>query len=357
MSLKNYLPYTDKIQEHLEGVYARYRRLHSDPENCEPMIVVRKLSATEPTFGQMLADPLVMLQARLESFRQHLAFEDDTVPSVRVEFGTAQIPAAFGCPLHLSELNPPACGGHILQTAEAVDALEMPSVTAGWFGKFEEWVAIWNENKPDWVKWTVPDIQSAFNSAHLIRGNDIFSDFYDTPELVERLLDKVTDYMVEITRHVRRVMGAEPGWIHDWGCYWKGAARISNCSMQMISPELYRQYVMPRDRRFFEAIGGGRMHYCGKSRAVIDEFLTMPNISGLDVDSTLHDFWQVCESAPNHLILTPTSGFRVGSEEHKRLLSGDWPAKRNIIVGIWADTIGDEAGRELVRELRASIPH
>ncbi|MEI6070962.1 MAG: uroporphyrinogen decarboxylase family protein [Verrucomicrobiae bacterium] len=356
MSLKNDLPPTTQIQKRLEGIHARYRELHTNPEHCEPMVVLRMPAPSQPTCGQMLADPLVMLRAKLDGIRRHLAFEDDTAPAVRVEFGTAQIPAAFGCPLHLSELNPPACGGHILQNAEDVATLPMPTVTSGWFGKFEEWVAIWKENMPDWVKWVVPDVQSPFNSAHLIRGNDIFSDFYDAPESVECLLDKVTDYMIEVTHHVRKVMGAEPGWIHDWDCYWKGNARISNCSMQMISPELYRQYVLPRDRRYFDAIGGGRIHYCGKSRAVIEEFFAIPNISGLDVDSTIHDFWDVCEHAPKHLILTPTSGFRENSEELNRLLRGDWPAKRNIVVAVWVESIEPEAGRELVRKLRASIP-
>jgi len=356
MSLKNYLPYNARIQEHLDGVYARYRELYTNPERCEPMIVLRQPWPEQPTCAQMLADPLVMLQARLDAIRLQLASEDDTAPAVRVEFGTAQIPAAFGCPLHLSELNPPGGGGHILQTAAEVANLPMPSVTAGWFGKFEEWVAIWKANMPDWVKWQVPDIQSPFNSAHTIRGNDIFSDFYDAPEWVELLLDKVTDYMIEVTRHVRQVMAAEPGWIHDWGCYWKGNARISNCSLQMISPEQYRQYVLPRDRRFFDAIGGGRVHYCGTPRAIIDDFFTIPNISGLDVDATIHDFWELCESAPRQVILMPTSGFRENSQELDRLLSGDWPAKRNIVVSVRVGSIAPEEGRELVRKLRASIP-
>ena len=73
-------------------------------------------------------------------------------------------------------------------------------------------------------------------------------------------------------------------------------------------------------------------------------------------NSTIHDFWDVCEHAPKHLILTPTSGFRENSDELNRLLRGDWPAKRNIVVSVWSDSIEPEAGRELVRKLRASVP-
>ena len=35
----------------------------------------------------------------------------------------------------------------------------------------------------------------------------------------------------------------DPDWFFDWGALWKGAARISNCSMHMISPAL-----LPRAR-------------------------------------------------------------------------------------------------------------
>ncbi len=52
----------------------------------------------------------------------------------------------------------------------------------------------------------------------------------------------------------------------------------------MISPEFYRDHVLARDIEFYEAIGGGRMHYCGTTDAVIDEFFKAPLITRLDVD-------------------------------------------------------------------------
>ena len=155
-----------------------------------------------------------------------------------------------------------------------------------------------------------PDIQSAFNSAHLIRGNDLLTDFYDQPEVVDMLLDKVTDYMIAITGHLKAMISDNREWFFDWGMLWKGAARISNCSMQMISPELYFRHVMPRDIRFFESIGGGRMHYCGITDDVIDEFFKVASITGLDVDFAYHDFYSLCERAPKRVVLLISKGLR-----------------------------------------------
>jgi hypothetical protein len=251
--------------------------------------------------------------------------------------------------------NLPAAGSHVLSRAADVHTLAIPSVDAGWYGKLDEWTRLWKDHIPKGIHIQHPDIQSAFNSAHLIRGNDILTDFYDDPDAVDELLDKVTDFMIQITRHTKATISSDPEWFFDWGSMWKGFARISNCSMQMISPELYRKHVLPRDVRFFETVGGGRMHYCGITGAVIDDFFRVPSITGLDVDCSRHDFFKICERAPSRVAITPTGAFGRDSSEVQRLLKGDWPAKRNIIIPVFTASI--EEGKRLLAELRKSMPY
>lgn len=112
---------------------------------------------------------------------------------------------------------------------------------------------------------------------------------------------------------------------------------------------------MPRDVRFFESIGGGRVHYCGLTGAVIDEYFKVPTITGLDVDFDHHDFFALCERAPRPVVLMPTLPFKPGSPVLQRLLRGDWPAKRNIIIFTEAPTVED-AKRQL-DQLRKAIPY
>jgi len=257
--------------------------------------------------------------------------------------------------MHIPENNLPAAGNHVLSAAADVYKLKMPALNAGWYGKLAEWTEIWLENLPQGVHIQHPDIQSAFNSAHLIRGNDILTDFFDCPGDVEILLDKVTDFMLAITKHTKSMISDDPDWFFDWGSLWKGTARISNCSMQMISPRLYREHVLQRDMRFFDSIGGGRMHYCGITGEVIDDFLRIPSLTGLDVDCAHHDFFSLCERAPERIVLAPTQSFGETSPELERLLHGDWPRKRNIVVAASAASV--EAGRDLLRRLRDSMPY
>jgi len=99
------------------------------------MIVVNTPVQGIPSWEDRLADPMVMLRAELDALRPHLAIGDDRVPTVRVEFGTAQIAAAFGCTIVVPENNLPAAGSHVLAEAVNVHELTIPSLDSGWYGK------------------------------------------------------------------------------------------------------------------------------------------------------------------------------------------------------------------------------
>ena len=350
--MQSHLKIDAKQRERFKSLFARYRMLRETPLECRPMIIIR--TPQPPTdMERQLADPLAMLETQLESLAPHLEMEDDHVPSVRINFGTAQIAAAFGCEMYVPKDSLPAAGSHILAKAKDVRNLAKPRIDAGWYGKLAEWNRIWLEKLPEGIAIQHPDIQSPFNSAHLIRGNDIFTDLYDFPEEVDALLKLVTDFMIDVVRLHQSMNGEDGKWFCDWGSLWQGAARMSNCSMQMISPEDYTAHVLKHDIRFLKAIGGGRIHYCGKSREVIDEFGKIPMLSGLDADMQLHNYFELCETLPPSIVLAPTGA--PSKETINRLLSGDWPRKRNIIIAAEAPDV--ESGKKLLKDLRNSIPY
>jgi len=352
-SLQSSLPIGQKELDHFEAVYAGYRKLHEKPDSCRPMLKINT-PVPMPTWEEKLADPLVMLQSELDKIRPHLVIGDDTVPSVRVQFGTAQIAAAFGCDLFYPQNNLPAAGSHVLEDLDNIEDLQIPELKAGLFDKLYEWTDIWKQQLPPGVQIQIFDVQSAFNSAHLIRGNEILIDFYDDPDAVQTLLDKVTEFMLKVTRYYKPLISDDTEFFLDWGSMWKGTARISNCSMQMISPEFYEQHVLPKDVRYLEEIGGGRMHYCGITARVIDKFFEIPCLSGFDFDTTRHDFFEVCEKAPEQVVLTPTGAFGKDSPEIKRMLAGDWPSKRNLVIPVSVDSV--EEGIQLLHQLKRSMP-
>lgn len=93
----------DPQRKQYDEIFARYRLLHDEPDRCRPMIIVNTPVDGLPSWEERLADPLVMLRAELDALRPHLEIGDDRVPTVRIEFGTAQIAAAFGCAIFYPE--------------------------------------------------------------------------------------------------------------------------------------------------------------------------------------------------------------------------------------------------------------
>ncbi|MFH0964411.1 MAG: uroporphyrinogen decarboxylase family protein [Planctomycetota bacterium] len=327
------------IRRRLERVREKYRLARRDPSRCIPLMQIEP-DGKRASNREQYDDAAAMLEPVVEIFRRHLeTVDDDFLPYVRVEFGTVQVASAFGVPVRVLEETPPAAGAPVLATAGAVRELAVPSPEdAGIFPRVWEFRDYLERNRPSWLAVQHPDIQSPFNTAHLIRGDGIFTDFYDSPDDARELLRKVTDFMILLARKMASRLRETPGWFVDWGGLWEGAFRICNCSMQMISPEFYRSFVLPEDRRFFEAVGGGRLHYCGRSAAVLREFFAIPGLSCIDFDSRYCDPWRAAREAPENMPLwiwvDLDSKDPIDKEVMRRLLSEERIPKRNMVYRI-----------------------
>lgn len=349
MNLKSYIELSNAQVKRYDSLYEDYRQMTLNPDCSRPKFIINA-PLNGYTWEEMLSDPYKMFRQELDNIKQHMLLEDDRVLCTRVNFGTAQIAAAFGCDLFFPPNNLPCAKNHILKDINDVYQLKKPSMDAGWYKKLKEFVTFYFDNMPEHIHMQLPDIQSTLNNAHLIRGNDIIFDFFDEPEKLEYFLDFVTDYMIDLTNYLNKLIRHEEGWFFDWGALWKGNGRISNCTVHLISPQLYEDFILQRDKRFLESIKGGRMHYCGAHTEVFSSFLKENFITGLDFDSNLHSLWDICDMLPENVpVLTDTSEH---TETVKKLLDGQWPDKKNIILNIYVDSI--ESGKSLLHKLRES---
>lgn len=351
MNFRNYITLTGAQERAQEEKKANYTRFFTDPVHSHPAIHINVPVEKEFTIREQSHDPVKMLKSSLDAAKMHLEVGDDFLPNLRIEFGTGQVAHAFGCGLYEPEDSPCCAEGHVLHSSEEVESLELPSLTAGLFGKLEEYTAYYKENAPEFLPIILPDLQGPFNNAHLVRGNDILFDFYDDPEAVDLLLSKMTDYQIALTHRLRKLNGAPDGVFYDWGCLWKGALRICNCSLHMISTEFYTDFIQKYDQKLLDEFGGGRIHYCGThDDGLFDSFFRMPRMHGVDYDGAYHDFWDLAQRTPADIPLLQY----MTPDQVERLLSGDWPKKNNVIVQVSAPSM--EEGKVLLRRLRESMP-
>jgi hypothetical protein len=134
------------------------------------MFIIHTPPQNQPTWEEIISNPETMLKSNLDLLKPHLEIEDDFVHVVRVEFGTAQIAAAFGCDMFIPTNNLPCAGSHVLKNARDVYKMSKPDLNSSWYGKVKYFTEFFLENLHEGLHIQLPDIQSTFDSAHLIRG-------------------------------------------------------------------------------------------------------------------------------------------------------------------------------------------
>lgn len=321
----------------------KYKDLILSPESCEPLVQVYFPVSHRYSLMETLQDPAKMLANQLETIEARRKAGDDFVPALRVDFGTAQIAALFGCPIQVSEINEPCCGAAAIDSMEGVASLPEPSMEGGWMPKLKEFQDYFLKNKPVDIPIQHPDIQGPINTAHLIRGNDILYDFYDYPEETRMLLKKVTDCMIQWLDTVTDGVAEDDQWVFDRGGVWKGRARLCNCTLQLISPAIYKEFIQQEDDRFLGAVGGGRVHYCGSMKGVIPYLLELKHMTNLELDCQYHDITEISEMAPTELplIFCDWSNDPGNSGWFDKIMRGEIPRKRNIVIQAKADNLED----------------
>ena len=156
-------------------------------------------------------------------------------------YGHRFIPAMFGCEIKFGDATAPWAENNIL-TREEIEATPMMTL--------EEYKQI------DIVRETESQIKYArakyggcsgqqnkggvMNTAIYLRGMDLFSDFYESPATVHKLFNLISNRMFLSYEHGKELDGRAT----DTG--------VGNCTVCMVSPDVYDEFVYPQDLAFME---------------------------------------------------------------------------------------------------------
>lgn len=102
---------------------------------------------------------------------------------------------------------------------------------------------------------------SPLDMANALRGNALFTDFYDVPEEVSELLRRCADTIIAHELDLRREIGPQPG-MPFWGALApRGSIFLSEDAMDMIGPALSTQWGQPWTAKVRDAVGGLAVHH------------------------------------------------------------------------------------------------
>ncbi len=174
-------------------------------------------------------------------------------PAFGLGKGPGTLATCFGIPLNPETCDCPAYN-------KSIDALlgENPPdpATAGLLGKIHERIAHIKTVTPDTFKIGLPDMQGPFNIFHSLVGIDAMTAPYENEDKFFRLMERVTDFWIEARKKLVAHMGKErltPQASHVTVC---------ECSVNLVSPDFYRRFILPHDRRIAEAFGPLHIHPC-----------------------------------------------------------------------------------------------
>lgn len=118
--------------------------------------------------------------------------------------------------------------------------------------------------------------QGVLNNAHRLRGEELFTDLLTAPDLCHHLFECVCTTMIDAARrlHARQ---RETGFNVSF-------FTVSNCLVNLVSPEIYREFLLPYDRRIAEAFETIGVHNCAWTvDPYLADYASLPNLSYVDM--------------------------------------------------------------------------
>ncbi|MFH1569032.1 MAG: uroporphyrinogen decarboxylase family protein [Gemmatimonadota bacterium] len=233
------------------------------------------LKVAGETFGRFYADPRVHLRAQLEGrrwFGEHVVGDMAPAPSqwdVGVQLWMAE-DEYFGCRTRYQEDDYawsaplPLDRDDLLRHLADLDAEERVRQGRDWrlYCDLRELTAdLTFEGRPVRVHQPGTSTHGVFTKAAEIRGPEqLCLDLYEAPDFAHRFLELVTDRILDRIRVWHRlVAGRDPDWPDAAGFH------LCDDSLQLLSPELYRRFVLPCHERLYRTVTTGprRLHLCG----------------------------------------------------------------------------------------------
>jgi hypothetical protein len=253
---------------------------------------------TNPAYRkQWLAEMRLEIDKRFPGNRIGL-HESETSDLLTGLFGACSIAAIYGVPIRYEADQWPV-SEHVHISDEEMGNLQPPDLSVNpFFQKIMEqvdWIAR-NEGKVyGFMNW-----QGVLNNAQRIRGQELFMDFYMNPEGVKNLLDCVCTTMIDaakILQQKQRESGVEFTFF-----------TVSNCLVNMLSPELYAEFILPFDQKIAESFGTIGIHNCAWSATpYLDDYAKVPKVGYIDMgmDSDLEKAKTLFPETRRAIMYTP----------------------------------------------------
>jgi hypothetical protein len=283
----------------------RYRRALACEDTDRPPLVIQSgfgMSWTLPppwdafttySYRQAFDDPAAMLQNQLlDRVVPGLILGDDNPLAIRNDHGTVQIASRLGGNWNMHENDYPWVKP--LNSRNAVQAViegndedyndEIRTHSVETLTFYHEQLSRFPQCAR-FIQVSLPDLQGPMDTAEQLWGGELLIALLDEPDLVNALMARIIEVMLDTVGVYRPLTSdrLEPLANTQHGYTIPGRLLVRNDSAILVSPQTYRDTIGPVDGQLLSAAGGGSIHFCGNGEHLIEAFLEVPEVRGIDV--------------------------------------------------------------------------
>ncbi len=119
---------------------------------------------------------------------------------------------------------------------------------------------------------TFVNLMGIQNIALDLMGQDLMVSYYTAPEKVDRLLGEITKLSIDVGKRFKELSDDISGGVTAIVRRTKPEVYLtSNCSVEMISNDLYEKFLLKYDQKLADAFGPFGVHHCGRSMEHVTE--------------------------------------------------------------------------------------
>jgi len=227
-----------------------------------------------------------MLLSELASVYSSAKLEDDRMPSIRANYGTGIIASMFGCPTVTFDTALPISTNLTREQIGGILDNGVPDLQSGLVGRAFETMDYYRRTLAGYprlsqlVRIGLLDIQGPFDNASIIWGSDVFLGVFDEPDVLNGLMNIITETIAQITRKHQQFTGLPAG---DDGSEHAhtGSMCIRNDSSINLSRDQYVELCKPFDSRLAGEFTAS-MHFCGKAHQWMHELADIPGLMAIN---------------------------------------------------------------------------
>jgi uroporphyrinogen-III decarboxylase len=230
-------------------------------------------------------NPASMLKFQEEGIEEHLdKIDDDYIPYLMPWYGVSLIPGVFGSEVVFPKKVDPSCTVFGIKDLKEIDNLKIPDYENNKLARrvldtikhFRQ-----NSNYPI----SITDPQGTLDSVSLMVGyKNLFYWMNDYPEKIDHLFKVVNDALIEWVKLQKSYSGDEldqcAGGINvplpeGLGVWWADDDSV------ILSPEMYKRFVVPHYSSLFGSFGSGMLHWCGNANHQLENILDIKEITAV----------------------------------------------------------------------------